>query len=299
MSEIEYWLDTAGGDKLYVKRFAPSEGSHGTPVLMIHGSIENGKIFYSKSGKGLAPYLCRHGYDVFVPDLRGRGKSHPSIHRESSFGNYEIICEDLPAYTQLIADQCQGKAPFWSGHSWGGVLLMSLYARQVFASAPAGLVTFGTKRRITIQSIRKFYMIDFFWVFISRLLKWWYGYLPAAKIGMGSDNETIKTHEETHALVVSKQWIDPVDNFDYQNALQHLPQLPSFFITGSKDDVLGHPKDVKLFMKEANLHQGEFFLAGTENGLSHDYDHINLLTHPFAEKDTFPLVMNWAENLFK
>ena len=46
-------------------------------VLMIHGAVENGRIFYSNSGKGLAPFLCNSDSDVFVIDLPGRGESQP------------------------------------------------------------------------------------------------------------------------------------------------------------------------------------------------------------------------------
>ena len=42
-------------------------------LLLIPGSIENGHIFYSKSGKGFAPWMAERGFDVFVADLRGRG----------------------------------------------------------------------------------------------------------------------------------------------------------------------------------------------------------------------------------
>jgi hypothetical protein len=29
------------------------------------------------------------------------------------------------------------------------------------------------------------------------------------------------------------------------------------------------------------------------NGNLHNYDHINILTHPDAPKDHFPIVLNW------
>ena len=55
----------------------------GIPVLMIHGIVEDGRIFYHNSGKGLGSFLAKHGYDVYVADLRGIGKSTPKIHRNS------------------------------------------------------------------------------------------------------------------------------------------------------------------------------------------------------------------------
>lgn len=285
-------FDTSDSQSLYVARFRPASAP-AAAVLLIHGSIENGRIFYSRSGKGLAPYLANAGYDVWVPDLRGRGQSRPSISRFSTFGNDEIIRQDLPLYTKEIAAHSPGLPVVWMGHSWGGVLLLSLLARSLQAQSPLALVTFGTKRRISIRSLKKWYMVDFFWVFVSALLKARYGYLPAATIGMGSDNETKRSHNETHQLVVNKAWIDPVDGFDYEQALSHVTVPPSLWITGSRDDVLGHPTDVQAFMKEAHAHDAAFWLAGKSSGFAWEYDHINLLTHPLAAQDVFPRVLKW------
>jgi len=71
-------------EELFIKRFYAN--ANGAPVLMIHGSVENGKIFYSSSGKGFAPYLAKKGYDVFVVDLRGRGQSKPLVNKYSEYG---------------------------------------------------------------------------------------------------------------------------------------------------------------------------------------------------------------------
>ncbi|HYX81614.1 MAG TPA: alpha/beta fold hydrolase, partial [Gemmatimonadales bacterium] len=80
------------GHTLVMQRFV-ADGARDV-VFMLHGSIENGRVFYSASGKGLAPYLAQHGFDVFVPDLRGRGASTPHVGRHSSYGQTEIIVEE-------------------------------------------------------------------------------------------------------------------------------------------------------------------------------------------------------------
>ncbi|MFZ3056650.1 MAG: hypothetical protein WA098_07835 [Smithella sp.] len=50
----------------------------GPPIFMLHGSVENGRMFYSNTGSsGLGPYSAKYGYDVYVGDLRGRGESKP------------------------------------------------------------------------------------------------------------------------------------------------------------------------------------------------------------------------------
>ena len=53
-------------ERLHVRRFV----GEGPPILLLHGSVENGRIFYTDSGRGLASYLARNGHDVYVCDLR-------------------------------------------------------------------------------------------------------------------------------------------------------------------------------------------------------------------------------------
>jgi len=77
LTEESLYIAINNTEKLHLKRFFNDK--MGQPVVMLHGSIENGKIFYSSSGKGLAPFLADQGYDVFVPDFRGKGKSTPPI----------------------------------------------------------------------------------------------------------------------------------------------------------------------------------------------------------------------------
>ena len=104
--------------------------TNGTPIFLLHGAIENGKIFYSDSGKGLAYFLAEKGYDVYVADLRGRGKSTPNISKDSTFGQMEIICEDIPSFADEINKRRGKTKQIWMAHSWGGVLISSFLARN-------------------------------------------------------------------------------------------------------------------------------------------------------------------------
>ena len=46
-----------GAHQLHVRHIQPRVAVHGEPILMVHGAIENGRIFYTESGKGLACFL--------------------------------------------------------------------------------------------------------------------------------------------------------------------------------------------------------------------------------------------------
>jgi len=268
----------------------------GIPILMLHGAIENGLIFYTKKGKGLACYLAEQGFDVYVADLRGRGKSNPVINANSDFGQYEAITQDIPLFLDYITEKTN-KAMHVVSHSWGGILMASCLVRypnklsQVISNT-----CFGTKRRVTVKSMEKYLKVNLLWNNIAPKLASKKGFLDAKKYGFGSDNETKKSLEHSIAWVKKGAWVDPHDGFDYNNAAKQFLWPPSWHFTGSKDNVLGHAQDVQGFIDESHNHQAKFTLLSKKNGNALNYDHINILTHPQAVTDHFPLLAKWLKS---
>ena len=289
-----YTIEHANGQKLYLMRFYTNHNA--PPVLMLHGSIENGRIFYSKSGKGFAPFLADQEFDVFVPDLRGRGKSVPPISRKAKYGLNEIIQEDLPAVINKIKE-LKGNVPqHWVAHSWGGVLLLAFLAKNPSFVSVASLVFFATKRRISVQNIKKIYMIDLCWNWIGKLFIFKYGYLPAKEFKLGSDNESAKTYSETNKWIYEKKWIDWNDGFDYAAELSSMNLPPILSLTGIGDNVLGHPKDAQLLLDEIGMPNENVHILSKHNGNLQNYGHIDILTHPDCIKDHFPFTTQWMHN---
>lgn len=250
-------------------------------------------IFYSSSGKGLAPFLASHGFDVFVADLRGRGKSMPAVNSGSQWGLKEILEEDFSAYLEKIKEM-KGQRPIhWVGHSWGGVLQLAFLARYQPPTEVKSLLFFGTKRRVGIRSLSRFFMIDLIWNHFSRYLTRKYKYLPAKRFKIGSDNESARSHLETLQWVKEKTWLDWHDSFDYRKALQQTPLPPALYLTGADDKVLGNPNDVRRLIEETGAANASMRVVGKRTGFRHNYDHISLLTHADAPKDHFQTVLHW------
>ena len=281
-------------EELHIKHFYTDENA--PPVMMIHGAIENGKIFYSSSGKGLAPYLAQNGYDVFVVDLRGRGLSKPSINKNSKHGLTEILRDDFPAYIKKIKE-IKGDVPqHWIAHSWGGVMMLAYLAKNFESVKIASMVFFGTKRRITIMSFKKIWRINIMWNIFGRLLIASRGYLPAKEAKIGSDNETKKSNRETNVWAKSRKWLDWNDKFDYAAALKKIKLPPTLYLCGENDDILGHPKDVKLLMTETGEQDNYFQILGKSTGNKNDYGHNDILTHQDAAIDVYPIALNFMKN---
>lgn len=293
-----HFIQINATDRLHLMRFYENE--NGTPVFLLHGAIENGHIFYSKNQKGLAPFLAENGFDVYIGDLRGRGKSTPAISRVSLYGQTEAINEDIPAFIEHII-KLRGNVPqFWFAHSWGGVLLSSYFARYVqYRPLVKGMVYFATKRSIRVRNLHRYLMIDFMWNRFGFLLTKLYGYLPGKSWGYGSDNETLKSHAQSVTWVKPSAWVDPEDHFDYGAAIKKIKLPPILYLAGEKDYCLGNKNDVLDFIEESGDKSAKFILLSKKNGHLHDYDHINILTHPDAREDQFRLVLEWMQNLNK
>jgi hypothetical protein len=139
--------------------------------------------------------------------------------------------------------------------------------------------------------------MDFFWDRVGRLVVKIFGYLPVKQMGLGSDNETDKSHLHCKLWVQpNSKWIDPDDGFDYGQAIQSLSLPPTLHLAAIDDPYLGNPRDVKDFIKETGVRDVKYLLLSRENGNLHDYGHVDMMTHPDAVRDHFPRVLEWLRS---
>ncbi|GIU42302.1 alpha/beta fold hydrolase [Shewanella algidipiscicola] len=268
------------------------------PILMLHGAMSNGRVFYSDSGKGLGCYLAQAGFVVYVLDTLGRGLSTPKLAAGANHGQGEVIREQLPLVQHYILSQHPhaGKV-HWCGHSWGGVLMASAIARfDFFQHSVASLLTFGSKRAIKVRSFKKWLMVDVAWNTLAPAIAKGHGYLAADRWRMGMDNES-KASLAQSIDWVRGDWIDHDDGFNYAEAAKQLGSSEgwpkAWFIAGLGDAVLGNPADVQRMLAECHCHDVDYTLLSKANGYRHDYGHAEMLTHKDACDDHFPLVLNW------
>lgn len=282
--------------RLHVKAFVPLQEVPKASVLLVHGAIEDGRIFYSQKGKGFAPFLAQAGYAVYVMDLRGRGLSHPAIDKHSDHGQHETICEDIPQVVQWMHKRHSKIPMIWGAHSWGGVLIACTLARfPEWLPHLQSLIFFGSKRRVNAPTWQRRVHIGLVWNHLAFGVTQTLGYLPGARLGIGSDSETRRSHAESVRWVKSETWKDP-DGFDYAQALQAMTLPRQLHLAGPWDHALGHPEDVKRFQAElGGGPQSDYLLLSRQHGFRHNYGHIDMLTHPDAPQDHFPEILRWIE----
>ncbi|XQW86106.1 alpha/beta fold hydrolase [Thalassotalea piscium] len=269
---------------------------NGIPVLMLHGTIENGKIFYTESGKGLACFLAKQGFDVYVADFRGKGKSIPAISENSEHGQFEAITRDIPLFIDEVIKRNPKKMHVIC-HSWGGVLFASTLARfPDKLSYIASNICFGTKRSVLTKGIEKTLKVNMLWNRIAPKLAKRKGYIDAKKLKFGAECETAVFLQDSIDWVNPSLWKDRHDGFNYQEAAKEIKWPPTWHLTGISDKVLGNVKDVQVFIDETYNHQAKLSVLSKASGNALDYDHIDILTHAFSVKDHFPEIVNWLNN---
>lgn len=289
------FCSTSDKHQLHVMHIS-QPGNNGMPVLMIHGMVEDGRIFYHKSGKGLGSYLAEQGYDVYIADLRGIGQSTPKINSKSQHGQTETIRDDIPKLIDFVLSHSTHKQLHLVAHSWGGVYLNSAMVRTpALIDRVKSSVYFGSKRTVRARNIDRFIKIEMVWNRLALSASKRKGYLPAVRYGLGSDNETRKTHRQCVEWVKQDNWIDSDDGFDYGQQALATVLPPTLYFAAIKDTSLGHRFDVKNFIRESGPHTSEYRLLANKNGNVLDYDHINMLTAKECIDDHFPDVVSWLK----
>ena len=287
-------ISVQGGEQVHMMRFYEDKNCPGTPVFMLHSAAQEGKSFYDGRGGGLACYLARQGYDVYVGDLRGGGKSWPRVTPHSKFGSHQFITEDIPSMIEKIVSK-RGPIPqIWVSHGWGGVLLCAYYARYGESCCPVSrMVHFAVRRRILADAKQKNWRHKFVFQQVSRWLVWINGYLPAKLLGLGSCNESAKTYYDYLLWSQQLQWQDSEDDFDYGEAILQQQLPPSFYFASRTDEVYGCRDDMLGFIKEIGPHNGRLMMLDSEAGCLHDYSHTDMLSHDDCEEDHFPVLLDW------
>jgi pimeloyl-ACP methyl ester carboxylesterase len=293
--QTSLYLDQ-GSYQLHLKALVPHKVSQ-APVLMLHGAIENGRIFYSSSGKGLGCFLADRGFPVYCADFAGRGLSRPHVSEGFDQNQHQLICQDIPALIDELYQRHQQKISLIC-HSWGGVVAVAALARQpALTDKVRALCCFGSKRRISVSSLSKKLQIDFVWNRLGPWLVRRHGYLPAKRWRLGADDEPGRFLLDTIHWIQADAFVDPTDGFDYSAAGQQLQWPPCRFFAAVNDKVLGHPQDVQALMRESGVPLQQYRLLGKKAGDAQDYDHISMLTSPLAVQGHFSELADWLAAL--
>lgn len=279
------------GDQLHVA-YLPAEKNLAT-VLLLPGIANNCDVFREQD-YGLAQFLLRAGYSVFMADLRGKGRSWPKVNRYSGYGLNQVIREDIPAVLKLIEKKMGHSPEYYVCQGAGGLIMSGFLSRNPeYVAKTKGVIYFGSRRTVVLRHWMQRMKWGGRWQVMGQFALSIFGYLPGKLLGLGNDNESQETYSEYMSWCNDAEWVDQDDQFNYSEAMDSKKNWPASLYFASQTDRIAHPKDVLYFMRSLGQHDGRLVTLGKKQGNLRNYTHSSMLKHPDASLDHFPLMLEW------
>ncbi|HSJ29784.1 MAG TPA: alpha/beta fold hydrolase [Longimicrobiales bacterium] len=254
----------------------------GTPVILAPGTFSNWSFWLGTRGTGFARELAARGFEAWVVDLRGHGRSQrPAPGERWNFDDWGRL--DLPAVIRAAHDE--GRRPLLVGHSAGGAsVLAALAGTNGLESRVAAAAIIATPLP-WLQRWRR--AVGWAMRFASRHMD----AFPARLLGLGPEDELPGVMEQWMDWNLRGRWIGR-DGTDYSTALTQL-RLPLLFIAGSGDHRFAPPAACRGLFELVGSRDRIFIEAGIDTGFSRDYGHVDLIVSREARREIWPLLADW------
>lgn len=323
-----YSARTRDGWRLALYRYATPRGSHRIPVVLCHGMSSNRWNMDGPGRVSLARYLARKGYDIWVIELRGAGRSmRPSLWNGKRYDwRFEdYVYHDAPAALRVVLRETGVEEVHWVGHSMGGMIAYALLmgpvqkkiASAVTLASPTmsgvghpvldfglpyrSLLRFSPARVPSGLGARLGAPLAPVWNYLLRR--------PIAELGFhpGSlDADLLSTLmwtaiDDLPASLLREfaRWYDTKamsDRYAMFDFTEHLERIttPVLIIAGGKDE-LTPARDMQYVYEHVGARDKEFRVIGKEQGFAHDYSHADLVLGKHAPGDIYPLILDWLD----
>ncbi len=323
-----YSARTHDGWHLALYRYAAKRRSHGTPVLLCHGMSSNRWDMDGPGDISLARYLLRHGYDVWVVELRGAGRStRPTWWNGKRYDwRFEdYVQHDAPAALRKVLHETGARQIHWVGHSMGGMiayaLLMTPMHSKIASAITLGSPTmsdvghpaldFGLPYRSLLRLLPPR-------VLLGTLARLGAPFAPLlayvlstsiAELGWHEGNADLRLLRTLMLTAVddlpasllrefarwyeTKAMSDRYAMFDFTEHLERIT-TPILIVAGSKDG-LTPPRDLEHVYKRIASRDKVFRVIGKKYGDARDYSHADLILGLHAPVDVYPVVLQWLE----
>jgi len=323
-----YTALTHDGWRLALYRYAPSRRLHRTPVLLCHGMSSNRWDMDGPGRISLARYLVRRGYDVWVIELRGAGRSTRPTWWNGKRYNWrfeDYVQHDAPAALRKVLRETGASQVQWVGHSMGGMiayaLLMSPVHHKIRSAVTLGSPTmsnvghpvldFGVPYRGVLR-----YLPD--WVPLGTLARLGSPLAPLLARQLNESIAALGWHPGNADLALlrtlmltavddlpasllrefarwyeTKAMSDRYSMFDFTEHLERIT-TPILIIAGGKDG-LTPPRDLGHVYNRIAAPDKAFRVIGKKEGFAHDYSHADLILGLHAPDDVYPVILEWLD----
>ncbi len=259
----------------------------GPPVVLVHGTFCQRSFWVSRKGIGLGPYLRDRGFDVWIPELRGHGRS-PRDRRFRSWSAEDHLRWDLPAVQQLVASE-RGRRAQWVGHSWGGLAILASMAGGWLSQEPVrSAVVLGANITEGDTWMKHRLPAAAAWVVLTVL-----GRVPARQLRLGPE-------PESRAYVLEFfRWKGCNPDWRTRGGRSywagiHALDVPLLAFAAADDSNDPEPGCRALF-DAVGSEEKQYVFLGAVQGFSHDYQHLEMIIGEPATREVWPRIGDWLE----
>ena len=261
---------TADGVTLRIDRVPALDARRGV-VVCLHAMMTDGRYFGARRDDGFAMLLAEAGFEVYVPDFRGHGRSVPphAGHDDWSFDDLAEL--DLPAIVGAVADaaHCTPGDISVLGHSLGGLATCAALGtgrippvRNVVLAATGVWLGETPARRALMAAYRG----------VTAL----FGKAPVRAVRAGTADEAATYIEQLTGWSKHGRWTS-LRGIDYLVALETI-EVPCHAFVGA-GDWMCQPSDAEAIARRIRS-CSPLRVVGRERGDPLDPDHFQLFTRP-------------------
>ncbi len=299
-------------DGAVIALYRAGDGRYG-PVVLVHGLGTNRQNFLLGPDGGLAGYLAGCGFEVYIFEHRGVGRS--VIGSENGFEQHALV--DLPLVLDEVFEMT-GRRPQAVGHSLGGMMIGACLSRcdrpriraAVLVASP---YEFRRNNRLFEFVSRhpklSFELSKFPYEEMLRALSPFVGRLTPP-LGMGYaegtiDGKVLRRFARTGVEKPPRELVFDFTKFvasgcvcdgsgsSYFDGISS-SKVPLIVIAGARDE-LAPPEVVRPWYELSSSVDKSFVLVSRANGFSTDAGHGDILVGRYAADEIYPMIARWLK----
>jgi pimeloyl-ACP methyl ester carboxylesterase len=286
-------------------------------VVLQHGLGAN-RWAFTLPEVSLASHLAQRGYDCYVPELRGAGRSEAP---RAGWTIDDYLEQDVPAIVRAVQDQSGHAQLGWVGHSMGGVLML-MYGIENAQAPISRMVAVGSaldyrcspniyqRLRHVRPLLGRLQTLPFGWISLAAA--------RVAGVGPILLTESINFHRPNVERSVCRKLMAegfapiPMRLFDSlattfsaqgfsraQGRIVYLPRahelrIPTLVIAGSRDAQCP-PEMARNTYERIGSPIKQLRTFGTGLGHASDYGHFDLLVGRHAPAEVWPAIAEFLD----
>ena len=274
---------------LWRRRADAPANRRAVPVLLVHGTFSNRNFFLGTGERGLAHYLASRGFESWVAELRGHGRSG-AAGKGTAWRFEDWILRDAPALLRGVRDASGSESVAWIGHSAGGVIAVAYAGLQAeLSGAIGGIVMAGAPAptrpgawHVPLAAIG---------YGITRLV----GRFPARALRIGPEDEQPGIMQQWMEWNVRGNWIGE-NGTDYLANARRI-SAPALALAGGFDPI-APAATCRLLLDALGGADRTFLKCGRGSGFSENFSHNRLLVSTPARQEVWPRIAEWLEARF-